>query len=89
MGEANSIPGEPVSGTRDYVEQLRQGVDEVDHLGDEEQQHGFAEVSQDADHRKGHPRKVAEGVSHEHRGRVTARGTRQRSVSGELCSLVK
>ena len=36
MGEANSIPGEPVSGTRDYVEQLRQGVDEVDHLGDEE-----------------------------------------------------
>ena len=71
------------------MEQLRQGVEEVDNLGDEEEQHGFAEVSQDADHRKGHPCKVAEGVAHEHRGRVPARETRRCSVGGELRFLVK
>lgn len=61
------LPGESVSGARDDVEKLRQGVNKVNHLGDEEQQHCFAEVSQDADYSKCHPCKVAESVSHKHR----------------------
>lgn len=66
------LPGEPVSGAGDDMKKLRQGVDKVDHLGDEEQQHHLAEVSQDADHSKCHPSKVAEGVSHKHRRGVPA-----------------
>jgi len=65
-----------VSGTGDDVEELWQGVDEVDNLGEEEEQHGLAEVPQNAHHRKGHPRKVAEGVPHKHRGGVPARQDR-------------
>lgn len=80
-GREDGVPGEPVSGAGDDVEELRQGVDEVDHLGDEEEQHGFAEVPQDAHHRKGHPRKVAEGVAHEHRGGVPARRTEDNPLS--------
>lgn len=59
-------PGEPVSGAGDDMKKLGQGVDKVDHLRDEEQQHHLAEVSQDADHSKRHPSKIAESVSHEH-----------------------
>lgn len=66
------VPGEPVSGAGDDMKKLRQGVDKVDHLGDEEQQHHLAEVSQDADHSKRHPSKIAEGVSHKHRWGVPA-----------------
>lgn len=53
--------------TGDDVEKLRQRIDEVHHLRYEEEQHGFAEVTQDADDSEGHPRKVAECVSHKHR----------------------
>lgn len=60
-------PGEPVSGTGDDTKELRQGVDKVHHLRNEEQQHRFAEVSQDANDSKRHPGKVAESVSHKHR----------------------
>lgn len=63
----NELPGEPVPGTGDDVKKLRQRVDEVNHLRNEEQQHRFAEVSQDANHSEGHPGKVAERVSHKHR----------------------
>lgn len=35
-----------------------------------EEQHGLAEVSQDPHHGKSHARKVTEGVSHKHAGRV-------------------
>lgn len=63
-------PREPVPGTGDYVKQLWYGVDKVNHLRNEEQQHCFAEVSQDADYSKGHPSKVAESISHKHSWRV-------------------
>lgn len=61
------LPGKPVSGTGDDMKKLRQGVDKVNHLGNKEQQHDLAEVSQDADHSKRHPSKVTESVSHENR----------------------
>ena len=35
-------------------EELRSGVEEVEDLGDEKQQHGLAEVAEDGDHRKCH-----------------------------------
>lgn len=60
-------PGESVSGAGDDMKKLRQGVDKVDHLRDEEEQHHLAEVSQDANHSKCHPSKIAESVSHKHR----------------------
>lgn len=40
------------------------------YLRDEEEEHGLAEVAQDADHGKGHAGKVAEGVAHEDARRV-------------------
>lgn len=64
---SSRLPGEPVSGTGDDVKKLRQGVDKVHHLRDEEQEHRFAEVSQYADYGKSHPGKVAESVSHKDR----------------------
>ena len=39
----------------DQVEKLGQRVKEVEHLGDEEQEEGLGEVSQDGHHSKGHP----------------------------------
>lgn len=48
------------------MQELRQGVEKVEHLGHEEEQHGLAEVSQDAHHGKGHASKVTEGISHKH-----------------------
>ncbi len=64
---SSRLPGEPVSGTGDDMKKLRQGVEKVNNLGNEEQQHRFAEVSQDADYSECHPGKVAESVSHKHR----------------------
>lgn len=56
-----------MSGAGDDMKQLRQGVDKVNYLRNEEQQHCFAEVSQDANYSKGHASKVTECVSHKHR----------------------
>ena len=55
-----------MSRTGNYVEQLRQRIDEVYDLGDEEQQHGLAEMAKNAHHSKGHPSKVTERVSYKH-----------------------
>lgn len=55
------------------MEELRKRVEKVNHLREEEQQHCFTEVAQDADDSKGHPCKVAEGVSDKHRGGVPAK----------------
>lgn len=48
------------------MKKLRKREDKVNHLREEEQQHCFTEVPQDADNSKGHPCKVAESVSDEH-----------------------
>lgn len=49
------------------MKKLRQGIDKVDHLRDEEEEHRLAEVSQDTDDGEGHPGKVAESVSNKNR----------------------
>lgn len=62
-----------MSGAGNNVKQLRQGVNEVDDLGDEEKQHGLTKVAKYPDHCKRHSSKVTESVSHKHRGRVPDR----------------
>lgn len=59
-----------MSGTGNNVKQLRQRVNEVDDLGDEEKQHGLTEVAEYPNHCKRHSSKVTESVSNKHRGRV-------------------
>ena len=81
-GHSGTLPRQPVTGTRNDVEELRQRVEEVEHLRDEKKQHCFAEVPQDPHHGKGHASKVAEGVPDKHSRRVPAshRAEKQRSV---------
>lgn len=55
---------------RDEAKELWGGVDEVEHLWDEEQEQGLAEVTQDAHHSKSHASEIAESITHEHRGWV-------------------
>lgn len=57
---------EAVPRAGDEVEELRNGVEEVEDLGDEEEEGGFAEVAEDADHGEGHSGEVAERVAHEY-----------------------
>lgn len=49
------------------MEELRQRVDKVYDLRDEEEQHGFAEMAEDPNHSECHPSKVTERVPYEHR----------------------
>lgn len=55
------------------VEQLRHRINEVEDLRDEEQQNGFAEMAENADHGERHARKVVERVTDEHLRRVSVR----------------
>lgn len=64
-------------GTGNEPEQLRNGVEEVEHLWDEEQQYGFAEVTEDADDRERHAGQVVERIAHKHLGRISGRGGKQ------------
>jgi len=54
-----------MSRTVDDPEQLRGGVEEVEDLGDEQQQEGLGEMPQDSDDGEDHAREVAVGVAHE------------------------
>lgn len=83
MGHSGTLPRQPVTGTRNDVEQLRQRVEEVEHLWDEKKQHCFAKVPQDPHHSEGHASKVAEGVPNKHSRWVPAihRAEKQRSVT--------
>lgn len=82
-GRSGTLPWQPVAGTRNDVEELRQRVEEVEHLRDEKKQHRFAEVPQDPHHGEGHAGKVAEGVPDKHSRWVPAvrRTEKQRSVT--------
>jgi len=59
-----SLLGQTVPGARNDAEELRDGVEEVENLRDEEEQESLAEVPEDAYHCKRHACKVAVGVAH-------------------------
>jgi hypothetical protein len=61
-------PWQSVSGTRKHLEQLWDRVDEIDDLRNEQQEQRFGEMAMNADHSKGHSRKVAECIANEHLG---------------------
>jgi len=56
--------------TRDQLEKLREGEEEVRDLGEEEEAEGFGEVTVHTNNGKGHPGKITEGVTHEGAGGV-------------------
>ena len=59
-----------MSGAWNEAKQLWSGIEEVEDLRDEEEQHCLAEVGENADNSKCHPCKVAECISHKHSRRV-------------------
>ena len=63
-----------VSWAGDQPEELRDGVHKVEDLGDEEEEHGLAEVAEDGDHCKRHASKVAVCVTNKHSGGVPVGG---------------
>lgn len=61
-----------MTGTRNDVEELRQRVEEVEYLWDEEEKHCLTEVPKDPHHSKRHTSKIAEGVTYKHAGWIPA-----------------
>ena len=53
-------------GARNESEELRDGVEKVEDLWYEEEEHGLAEVSEDGNDREGHSREVTESVADKH-----------------------
>ncbi len=62
-----------MSGAGNEVKQLRHRENEIEHLRDEKQKHGLAEVSQDGNHCKRHPREITKGVPDKYAGWIPAR----------------
>ena len=62
----------------DQSEELRDGIYKVEDLGDEEEEHGLAEVAEDGDHRKCHASKV-----------VSPTNTLEGYLWGEACTSMK
>ena len=62
--------GQAVARTGDQAEELRGRVEEVEDLGDEEEEQGFGEVAQDADDGEDHAGEVAVRVPDEDARRV-------------------
>ena len=55
-----------MSGAGNETKELWNGVQEVENLGNEEEEHCLAEVREDSDHRECHSGKVAESVTYKH-----------------------
>lgn len=72
------VLGHSMPRTRDDVEQLGQGVYEIEYLRDEEEEEGFTEMAQYSDHCKRHAGEVAECVSDEYFCRVPVNFFNQR-----------
>jgi hypothetical protein len=60
---------QPMSGAEHYAKYLRSRKDEVEHLRNEEEEHGLTKVAKNAYHGKGHSRKVTVSVSNKNLGR--------------------
>lgn len=56
--------------TRNDFEELRDGIEEIKNLRDEQQEKCFTEVPVDSYDRKGHPCKITKCIPDKHRGRV-------------------
>lgn len=72
-----------MSGTWNHSKQLRYRVQEVEDLGDEEEQQCLAEMSQDTYHSECHASKIAEGVTHKHTRWVPSAHMWERKGRGE------
>jgi hypothetical protein len=59
-----------MSWVRNKAEELRSRVEEVEDLGDEEQEQSFAEMPEDPNHCKYHSREVAISIANEHLRRI-------------------
>lgn len=57
-------------GTGDQMEELRHAVQEIEYLGNKEEECRFAEVANYADNGKRHPREVTKRVAHKDSRRV-------------------
>lgn len=55
-----------MAGTREELEELRDGIEEIDDLWNEKEKQRLAEVTQNGHHGKRHAGKVAEGVTDKH-----------------------
>lgn len=64
------VVGETVARAGDQVEELRDAVEEVEGLGDEEEEERLGEVAEDAADGEDHAREVAVGVADEDAGGV-------------------
>ena len=60
------VLGDAVARAGDEVEELREAVQEVEDLGDEEEEERLAEMAQYGYHSKTHSRKIGERVPHKH-----------------------
>lgn len=60
------LPRHSVPRARQDVKQLRHRVHKVHSLRDKEKNHSFTEVAKNPNHRKCHPREIAESVTNEH-----------------------
>ena len=66
--------GQAVAGTGDEPEELRCAVDEVEDLGQQQQDQGLGEVAEDANSGEYHARKVTVCVTNEDAGRIPVVG---------------
>lgn len=74
---------ETMTWTRDEVEELRDGVDEVDCLWNEEKHEGLAEMSQNRDDGECHSGPIAERVTDEDTRRVLIKIKKHSGTGGE------
>ena len=63
-----------MSRARYDMKQLRDRVNEVDDLGNEEEQHCLTEVAQDSHHGKSHAWEIAERIAHKQSRWVPSQG---------------
>ncbi|THV51793.1 hypothetical protein BGAL_0098g00030 [Botrytis galanthina] len=68
------VVGETVAGTGDEVEELGDAVEEIEGLGDEEEEQGFGKVAEDAADGEDHAGEIAVGVADEDGGGVPVVG---------------
>jgi hypothetical protein len=59
-------PREAMTRTGHDLKELRDGVQEVEDLWNEQQEQSLTEVSMDSNNRKGHSSEVTKGISNKH-----------------------